>query len=112
MNFPMECKPEVENLLPLFYENLGFPISIVRQGAAASVANTIRAYGMDIIPSIIERILFGLENVNRQLPDLCCGQMSALTISPETVSKIALRLTEYMHIFCRYDVRFNYTTIF
>lgn len=85
MNFPMECKPETDNLLALFYENLGFPISIVRQGAAASIANTIRAYGPDIIPGVIERIVFGLEGVIRQLPDACCGQLSSLTISPETV---------------------------
>lgn len=84
MNFPEECTNERENLLALFYENLGFPISVVRQGASASITNAIRAYGSEIVPGVFERILFGLDGVNRQLPDACCG-LASLTISPETV---------------------------
>ncbi|CAL8126350.1 unnamed protein product [Orchesella dallaii] len=83
MNFPEECKPEREALMALFSENLGFPISIVRQGAAASIANTIRAYGSEVVPGIMERIVYGLESVRRQLPDACSG-LTSLTISPET----------------------------
>lgn len=83
MNFPEECKDDRDNLLTLFYENLGFPISTVRQGAAASIANMIRVYGPDVIPGVIERIIYGLESVSRQLPDACSG-FNSLTISPET----------------------------
>jgi hypothetical protein len=44
-SFPEPAKPSIQILMEHFFKNLQDPISSVRQGAAASLANTIRAYG-------------------------------------------------------------------
>jgi len=85
LNFPAECKYQVEQLYPLFLENLEFPISIVRQGAAAALSNVVRAYGTEVIPKTVEVILQGLKGLEKQKTETC-KNADALGISPETVS--------------------------
>ena len=45
--FPEECRPFIGELFPLFIgRNLEDSIPSVRQGAAAAIANIVKAYGM------------------------------------------------------------------
>ncbi|XP_021948271.1 uncharacterized protein LOC110845996 isoform X1 [Folsomia candida] len=66
VNFPSQCQGLLESVFPLFFENLQFPISIVRQGAAAALANIIRAYGTAVLPMIMEKIIAGLDGIENQ----------------------------------------------
>ncbi|XP_023321414.1 uncharacterized protein LOC111696105 isoform X2 [Eurytemora carolleeae] len=64
--YPEESKTGLDILLPLFWSNIADPISSVRQGAAIALANTIRAYGSEILPDIITKLETGLENLTSQ----------------------------------------------
>jgi hypothetical protein len=44
-SFPDPARKSLEILMKHFFKNLQDPISSVRQGAASSLANTVRAYG-------------------------------------------------------------------
>ena len=48
-SFPEASSGSLPVLLDHFFENLQDPISSVRQGAAASLANTVKAYGKDAV---------------------------------------------------------------
>ncbi|CAG0913978.1 unnamed protein product [Notodromas monacha] len=65
LSFPSECRSSVDKLMPLFFENLEDNIPSVRQGAAASLAKVVQAYGdslswMDAVVERTERNLAGV----------------------------------------------------
>jgi hypothetical protein len=84
LNYPTESRHQLEPMYPLFLENLEFPIAIVRQGAAAALANIVRAYGNEIIPKTFEVIVEGLSSIQTQTAETS-KNVDALAISPETV---------------------------
>jgi len=45
VNFPEECRSELDNLYPKFFANLEDPTPIVRQGAASALSNAVKTYG-------------------------------------------------------------------
>jgi hypothetical protein len=47
--FPDPARNSLPVLLEHFFKNLQDPISSVRQGAAASLANTVKAYGKEAV---------------------------------------------------------------
>ncbi|XP_069947030.1 uncharacterized protein [Cherax quadricarinatus] len=68
--FPEESQGTMEDLQPLFFNNLQDSIPSVRQGAAVAIANVVRAYGKDVLPMIIEKTKEGLKGVEDQ-PSEC-----------------------------------------
>lgn len=67
--FPAESQPSMDALFPLFFSNLGDNIASVRQGAASSLKNVVKAYPDTALQPIINRI-------NTNLKDIC-NQSSA-----------------------------------
>uniref|UniRef100_A0A1B6GJM3 TOG domain-containing protein n=1 Tax=Cuerna arida TaxID=1464854 RepID=A0A1B6GJM3_9HEMI len=53
--FSEESAHSLEALYPLFFANLGDPISSVRQGAATSLGNVVRAYGHPALQIVLEQ---------------------------------------------------------
>jgi len=64
--FPAESKDSLEVLFPLFFMNLEDTIPSVRQGAAAALANVVKAYGNDALDVVVNKIKVGLEKVADQ----------------------------------------------
>jgi len=64
--YPEESRSSLHVLMELFWQNLGDPISSVRQGAAIALANTVRAYGEEVLLSLQEKVVTGLENLKNQ----------------------------------------------
>jgi len=50
----------------MFFHNLEDPIPSVRQGAASSIANVVRAYGQEAQATVMEKITAGLKGVRNQ----------------------------------------------
>lgn len=84
-NFSHECQGMLEVFLPLFFENLQFPISIVRQGAAAALANVVRGYSKAVLPKILDKIAEGLNGIESQLAETI-ENSDLPQINPELVS--------------------------
>lgn len=68
--FPEESQPSMNELYTLFFKNLGDPISSVRQGAAASLANVVRAYHTPALQIVIEHIKTDLSGIKEQTAEL------------------------------------------
>uniref|UniRef100_T1JGS2 TOG domain-containing protein n=1 Tax=Strigamia maritima TaxID=126957 RepID=T1JGS2_STRMM len=66
LSFPEESKSSLETLFPLFFANLEDPITSVRQGAAAALANVVRAYGLHVVTTVVNKVREGLSNVKNQ----------------------------------------------
>lgn len=64
--FPEESRCALDKLYPMFFTNLKDGIPSVRQGAAASLANVVRAYGIEAFLAIKEQISNGLLGVENQ----------------------------------------------
>lgn len=64
--FPEESRPALPSLYPMFFHNLEDPIPSVRQGAASSIANVVRAYGQEALATVMEKITIGLKGVRNQ----------------------------------------------
>ncbi|PSN56963.1 hypothetical protein C0J52_10867 [Blattella germanica] len=68
------------SLYPMFFRNLEDPIPSVRQGAASSLANVVRAYGQEALVVVMEKVTTGLKDVRSQpaesekYPDMDLGQ--------------------------------------
>ncbi|XP_067011656.1 uncharacterized protein [Anabrus simplex] len=67
--FPEESRAAMPSLYPMFFRNLEDPISSVRQGAASSLANVVRAYGQEALATVSERIVAGLKGMRTQPPE-------------------------------------------
>lgn len=91
VNFPSQCQGLLESVFPLFFENLQFPISIVRQGAAAALANIIRAYGTAVLPMIMEKIIAGLDGIENQSSETSVN-VDLQVFNPQLVSNNHLLL--------------------
>jgi hypothetical protein len=50
----------------MFFHNLEDPIPSVRQGAASSLANVVRAYGQEALAAVMEKVTTGLKGVRNQ----------------------------------------------
>ncbi|XP_023717328.1 uncharacterized protein LOC111869790 isoform X2 [Cryptotermes secundus] len=80
--FPEESRGALPSLYPMFFCNLGDPIPSVRQGAASSLANIVRAYGQEAVATVMEKATAGLKGVMNQpaeserYPDMERGQAS------------------------------------
>ena len=59
--FPEECRPFIEELFPLFIGNLEDSIPSVRQGAAAAIANIVKAYGMSTCYNYYVHVLYSIQ---------------------------------------------------
>ncbi|CAH1263660.1 Hypp2742 [Branchiostoma lanceolatum] len=64
--FPEECRPQMDNLYPLFFANLQDNIPSVRQGAAVALANVARAYGTESLQFLLQKVQEGLEGIEKQ----------------------------------------------
>jgi len=64
--FPEESRSSLPVLMPLFWTNLGDPISSVRQGAAIALANTVRAYGTAVLTNVVVKVEEGLSDLVNQ----------------------------------------------
>lgn len=64
--FPEESRSSLGVLMPLFWTNLGDPISSVRQGAAIALANTVRAYGNTVLTDVETKVKEGLADLVNQ----------------------------------------------
>jgi len=64
--FPEECSPSMDELYPLFFENLSDSIPSVRQGAAMSLGNVVKAYGESALSVVIKKAKEGLQGVEKQ----------------------------------------------
>lgn len=64
--FPEESRPALPDLFPMFFRNLEDPIPSVRQGAASSLGNVVRAYGEEALETVMKKIVDGLKNVRNQ----------------------------------------------
>jgi hypothetical protein len=64
--FPEESRAALPSLYPMFFHNLEDPIPSVRQGAASSIANVVRAYGQEALATVMEKITTGLKGVRNQ----------------------------------------------
>jgi len=82
LNFPAECQRHLADTLDLFFENLQFPISTVRQGAASSIANVVRAYGVNILPTIVAKVCDGLNGIELQTAE-SIENVDLPVVSPE-----------------------------
>ena len=80
--FPEESRAALPSLYPMFFHNLEDPIPSVRQGAASSITNVVRAYGQEALTTVMEKITTGLKGVRNQpaeserYPDMDHGQAS------------------------------------
>lgn len=64
--FPDECRSSLDALFPLFFTNLEDNITSVRQGAAAALANVVKAYGEDALNVVMKKLEEGLKAVEKQ----------------------------------------------
>ncbi|CAH3155687.1 unnamed protein product [Porites evermanni] len=64
--FPEECSPSMDELYPLFFGNLADGIPSVRQGAAMSLGNVVKAYGESALVIVLKKITEGLQGVKEQ----------------------------------------------
>ncbi|XP_031559428.1 uncharacterized protein LOC116295668 [Actinia tenebrosa] len=64
--FPEKCKSHMEELYPLFFTNLEDNIPSVRQGAAISLANVVKAYGKEETAVVFQKVKSGLKEVETQ----------------------------------------------
>lgn len=64
--YPEESKASLKTVYPLFFNNLQDCIPSVRQGAAAALANVIRAYGEEAFQVVKAKITEGLAGVAKQ----------------------------------------------
>ncbi|KAK7788464.1 hypothetical protein R5R35_012208 [Gryllus longicercus] len=64
--FPEESRPALPSLYPMFFRNLEDPIPSVRQGAASSLGNVVRAYGEEALECVMEKIVAGLKGIRNQ----------------------------------------------
>ncbi|KAJ7369805.1 hypothetical protein OS493_036321 [Desmophyllum pertusum] len=64
--FPQECSSSMDELYPLFFENLSDSIPSVRQGAAMSLGNVVKAYGEGALTIVIKKVTEGLQGVEKQ----------------------------------------------
>lgn len=64
--FPDESRAALPSLYPMFFHNLEDPIPSVRQGAASSLANVVRAYGQEALATVMEKVTTGLKCVRNQ----------------------------------------------
>jgi hypothetical protein len=67
--FPDESRAALPSLYLMFFRNLEDPIPSVRQGAASSLANVVRAYGQEALATVMENITIGLKGVRNQPPE-------------------------------------------
>lgn len=51
---------------PLFFENLSDSIPSVRQGAAISLGNVVKAYGESALAVVMEKVREGLKGIEKQ----------------------------------------------
>ncbi|XP_022785332.1 uncharacterized protein LOC111325729 [Stylophora pistillata] len=64
--FPQECSSSMDDLYPLFFENLSDSIPSVRQGAAVSLSNVVKAYGETALNIVTKRVTEGLQGIEKQ----------------------------------------------
>jgi hypothetical protein len=64
--FPDESRGALPSLYLMFFRNLEDPIPSVRQGAASSLTNVVRAYGQEALATIMEKVTTGLKGVVNQ----------------------------------------------
>lgn len=64
--YPEESKASLKTVYPLFFNNLQDCIPSVRQGAAAALANVVRAYGQEAFQVVKVKITEGLAGVAKQ----------------------------------------------
>lgn len=64
--YPEESKASLKTVYPLFFNNLQDCIPSVRQGAAAALANVVRAYGQEAFQVVKAKIAEGLAGVAKQ----------------------------------------------
>lgn len=64
--YPEESKASLKTVYPLFFNNLQDCIPSVRQGAAAALANVVRAYGQEAFQVVKPKITEGLAGVAKQ----------------------------------------------
>ncbi|XP_071785582.1 uncharacterized protein [Asterias amurensis] len=64
--FPVESRPSMEVLYPLFFANLADNIPSVRQGAAVALCNVSKAYGEDASTLLLGRIKDGIAGLKNQ----------------------------------------------
>ncbi|XP_075723565.1 uncharacterized protein LOC119166824 isoform X2 [Rhipicephalus microplus] len=64
--YPEESKASLKTVYPLFFNNLQDCIPSVRQGAAAALANVVRAYGQEAFEVVKPKITEGLAGVAKQ----------------------------------------------
>ncbi|XP_071507896.1 uncharacterized protein [Diadema antillarum] len=64
--FPEESRQSMPDLYPLFFENLRDNIPSVRQGAAAALANVVRAYGDEASEFLMTKISEGIKGLENQ----------------------------------------------
>ncbi|XP_068751859.1 uncharacterized protein [Montipora capricornis] len=64
--FPQESSSSMDELYPLFFENLSDSIPSVRQGAAVSLGNVVKAYGESALTVVMEKAREGLKGIDKQ----------------------------------------------
>ncbi|XP_069690165.1 uncharacterized protein [Periplaneta americana] len=64
--FPDESRAALPSLYPMFFRNLEDPIPSVRQGAASSLTNIVRACGQEALSTVMEKVTEGLKGVRNQ----------------------------------------------
>ncbi|GFS25769.1 Arm repeat-containing protein [Elysia marginata] len=64
--FPEQSKSSLPALYPLFFNNLQDNIPSVRQGAAVSISNIVKAYGVSEQEVVFSKIKEGLEKIKEQ----------------------------------------------
>lgn len=64
--FPQESSPSMGEFYPLFFENLSDSIPSVRQGAAISLGNVVKAYGESALAVVMEKVREGLKGIEKQ----------------------------------------------
>ncbi|KAK2561519.1 hypothetical protein P5673_015491 [Acropora cervicornis] len=64
--FPQESSPRMGEFYPLFFENLSDSIPSVRQGAAISLGNVVKAYGESALAVVMGKVREGLKSIEKQ----------------------------------------------
>lgn len=66
LSFPEECRYQIDTLYPLFFDNLTDPIPSVRQGGAVSLRNVAKAYGVESLEVIFDKVINGIQGLKTQ----------------------------------------------